>query len=63
MQTGTGEAEVAGLSYGRQRLYGAHAARSRLGRAGHWLVQVVAQAAQGCSKGDSGKDWGGEEMV
>ena len=63
MRTGTGEAKAVGLGYGRQRLNGARAARSRLGRAGHWLVQVVAQAAQGCGKGDSGKDWGGEEMV
>ena len=48
MRTGTGEAGAVGLSYGRQRLF---------------LVQAVAQAAQGWSKGDSGKDWGGEEMV
>ena len=54
---GTGSAR---LSYGRQRLCLVLArlrvAQSGLGRAGHWLVQAVAQAlvqaAQGCSKGD-----------
>ena len=32
----------------------------RCGRQWICLVQVV---AQGCDKGDLGKDWGGEEMV
>ena len=41
-------------------------AQSGLGRAGHWLVQTVAQAlvqaAQGCGKGDSGLCFGREKM-
>ena len=57
MAVGTGSA---GLSYGQQRLCLVRArlrvAQSGLGRAGHWLVQAVAQAlvqaAQGCGKGD-----------
>ena len=55
-----GSATVGSGSVVHARLRVAH---SGLGRAGHWLVQAVALAAQGCGKGDSGKDWGGEEML
>ena len=52
-----GSATVGRGSVVRARL---RVAQSRLGSAGHWLVQAVAQAvaqaAQGCGKGDSVKD-------
>ena len=60
MRTGAGEAEAAGLNYGRQRLCGARAAESSSVRAqscrASWLVQAVtvataaARVTQGCGR-------------
>ena len=55
----------------RARQCVAQSGLSRAGRAGwcrRWLWRLrvaarVTQAAQGCGRDDSGKDWGGEEMV
>ena len=57
MRTGTGEAEAAWLSYGRQRLYGARAAESSSVRARSCraLAGAGGSGAQGVAEAGRGK--------